>query len=77
MDAGIWTSRDYVDTSYGGSGAFVMPGESIGRDASGTDTDRSEDFVDHGGADAYWASPGLPNEGPFYPEIGPLENSLS
>jgi hypothetical protein len=65
VSAGIWTDGDFftpVDTSdIYAQIAWVIPGESMGRDSSSTDSDLSEDWETFGGADAIYASPGALN----------------
>ncbi|KPL01050.1 MAG: hypothetical protein AMJ91_01780 [candidate division Zixibacteria bacterium SM23_73_3] len=65
VSVGIWPSEDFftpVDTAdMYAEIAWVMPGESMGRDSSSTDTDSSGDWAVFGGADAIYASPGKVN----------------
>jgi hypothetical protein len=63
--AGIWTEGTFLDTSYQ-SGSFVMRGETIGRDCASADTDKSEDWDDNGGTDAWGPTEGRSNSGPLY-----------
>jgi len=63
--AGIWTSGDFftpVDTAnIYAEIAWVIPGESMGRDSSSTDTDDPGDWAVFGGKDAIYATPGRVN----------------
>lgn len=65
VPAGIWPDGAYftpIDTStVQAEVAWVIKGESMGRDSSGTDTNVPEDWAIFGGADAIYATPGTVN----------------
>ena len=65
VSAGKWISGDHftpVDTSdIYRKIAWVIPGESVGRDSSSVDSDTSGDWAVFGGTDAIYATPGTVN----------------
>ncbi|MBN1110211.1 MAG: Ig-like domain-containing protein, partial [Methanomassiliicoccales archaeon] len=65
VEAGIWSVGDHYDGSFP-SGLPLVGGFSIGRDAGSNDTQGSEDWCRNGGQDAYFATPGTVNSGPYF-----------
>jgi hypothetical protein len=65
VPADIWPDGDFftpVDTAdIYAQIAWVIPGESVGRDSSGTDSDSPADWATFGGADAIYSTPGEVN----------------
>lgn len=59
--AGIWPNDASVAISFGPTNAVLLPGESLGRNSNSDDTNRIEDFLDHGGSDSFILTPGKKN----------------
>jgi hypothetical protein len=60
INGGIWNEGDYFNSTE----FLVESGESIGRDRYSTDTDKPEDWMDHGGVDVIippWETQGFQN----------------
>lgn len=64
VKAGIWNASDYLDINWTKNAA--LDGESIGRDGKSTDTNTAKDWCNQGGIDAYFPTPGSPNQGPLF-----------
>jgi len=64
LDAGIWKAGNYLNINW--TETCVSDGESIGRDKNSTDTNKAGDWNNHGGVDAYFATPGFSNRGPLF-----------
>ncbi|KPK75371.1 MAG: hypothetical protein AMJ89_04620, partial [candidate division Zixibacteria bacterium SM23_73] len=60
----MWDTDDFFDTWQTENFSllkYIMPGETIGRDSSSTDTNQPEDWDFHGGKNAVWRTPGQIN----------------
>ena len=60
-----WSDGLFVDLGFP-SGKSMVGGFSVGRDKGCTDTDLPDDWDRNGGVDAYFATPGLMNAGPYF-----------
>jgi len=60
-----WAEGAFFDIGFP-SGKSVLGGFSIARDRNSTDTNSPDDWDRNGGADTYFATPGLVNIGPYF-----------
>ena len=60
-----WSDGVFLDLGFP-SGKSMVGGFSAGRDKDSTDTDLSDDWHRNGGMDAYFATPGVRNAGPYF-----------